>query len=191
MRTQILSLIVISLFLVAGCNPASKFYVSPSGNDSHPGTREKPFATIEKAREAVHSVWQSKQHADIKVYLDGGVYRLEEPIIFKPEDSGREDYQVIYKAMEGEKPIISGGVQINNWEQSEPGLWSAKVPTIKGDPLIFRELFIDGDRAQRARHPDQGYLRIAKVGEDNRTNFFYREGDFPLPENSREVELVL
>jgi hypothetical protein len=152
---------------------------------------EKPFASVDKAREAVRSVLQSKQHADIRVHLDGGIYQLGEPIIFKPEDSGRDNFQVIYKAMEGEKPIISGGVQIDNWEQSEHGLWHAKVPEINGKSLIFRELFIDGDRAQRARHPDQGYLRVAKVGEDNRTNFFYREGDFPLPENSREVELVL
>jgi hypothetical protein len=191
MKTQCLLFIVISLFLAAGCNQESEYYVSPSGNDSYPGTREKPFATIQKATEAVRSVLQSKQHADITVYLDGGVYHVEEPIIFKPEDSGRDGIQVIYKAMPGEKPVFSGGVQINNWEQSERGLWVAKVPAIKDKPWIFRELFIDGDRAQRARHPDQGYLRVAKVGEDNRTNFFYREGDFPLPENSREVELVL
>jgi len=191
MKTQSLLLIVISLLLAAGCNQGSEYYVSPSGNDTNPGTREKPFASIEKAKEAVRSVWQSKQHADIKVYLDGGVYRLEEPIIFKPEDSGRENFQVIYKAMEGEKPIISGGMQINSWEQNEQGFWTAKVPPVNERPWIFRELFIDGKRARRARHPDQGYLRVAKVGEDNRTNFFFNQGDFPLPENSREVELVL
>ncbi len=78
--------------------------------------------------------------------------------------------------MEGEKPIISGGIQINNWEQSEAGLWMATVPKVKGKFLIFRELFVNGERAQRARHPDQGYLRVAKVGEDNRTNFFFRKG---------------
>jgi len=191
MKTQSLLLIVISLLLAASCNQGSEYYVSPSGNDTNPGTREKPFATIEKAKEAVRSVWQSKQLADIKVYLDGGVYRLEEPILFKPEDSGRDNFQVIYKAMEGEKPIISGGVQINSWEQREGGKWVAEVPPLSAKPWIFRELFIDGKRARRARHPDQEYLRVAKVGKDNRTNFFFNQGDFPLPENSREVELVL
>ncbi len=191
MKTHFLLFIVVSVFLTASCNQESEYYVSPSGNDLHPGTREKPFATIQKATEAVRYVLQSRQHADITVYLDGGVYQLEEPINFKPEDSGRDDFQVIYKAIEGEKPIISGGVQFNNWEESEPGLWVAKVPPVKGKSLIFRELFVDGDRARRARHPDQGYLLVAKVGEDKRTNFFFKQGDFPMPENSREIELVL
>jgi len=191
MRTLSLLIIVISLFLLAGCNPASEFYVSQSGKDSNPGTREAPFASLEKAKNAVRTQLQSKQRADITVYLDGGVYQVEEPIVFKQEDSGREGFQVIYEAMEGEEPIISGGIQIKSWEQVEPGLWMAKVPEVKGNSLIFRELFINGKRAKRARHPDQGYLRVAKVGEDNRTNFFYRTGDFPMPENSQEVELVL
>jgi hypothetical protein len=116
---------------------------------------------------------------------------VEGPITFKPEDSGKGNFKVIYKAMKGEKPIISGGVQIKNWEQNKTGIWVAKVPPVNDRSWIFRELFIDGKRAWRARHPDQGYLRVAKVGEDKRTNFFFHPGDFPLPGNSREVELVL
>ncbi len=191
MKTQVLLSIVISLFLAASCNQKSEFYVSPSGDDLHPGTRGKPFATIKKATEAVRSVLLSKQYADITVYIDGGIYQSGEPFIFKPEDSGRDGFQVIYKAMPGQKPVISGGVQINNWEKNEQDFWVANVPAIKGKPWIFRELFIDGKRARRARHPNKGYLHVAKVGADNRTNFFFSQGDFPLPENSREVELVL
>ncbi|KPL11778.1 MAG: hypothetical protein AMS26_19535 [Bacteroides sp. SM23_62] len=191
MKTQFLFFIVLSILLSASCHQASEFFVSPSGNDSNPGTREMPFATVEKAKKAVRSAMLTKQHADMTVYLDGGVYQLGEPIIFKPEDSGENDFQVTYKAMEGEKPIISGGVQINDWKQNETGLWVAKVTPVNERSWIFRELFIDGKRARRARHPDQGYLRVAKAGEDNRTNFFFNPGDFPLPENSREVELVL
>jgi hypothetical protein len=191
MRTSSLLFVVISLFLATGCNQEPGFYVSPAGSDSNPGTREKPFATIEKAKEAVRSAGQSGQLADITVYLDGGVYQVEESIAFKPEDSGKDSFQVIYKAMEGEKPILSGGLQITDWEQNEQDFWVAKVPPVNDRPWIFRELFIDGNRARRARHPDQGYLHVDKVGEDNRTNFFFKPGDFPLPENSGEVELVL
>jgi len=191
MKTHYIILIVIGLFIAASCNRESGYYVSPSGSDSDPGTREKPFGTLQKAVEIVRSDLQLKQPADITVYLHGGVYQLEEPVIFKPEDSGRDNFQVIYKAMPGEKPIISGGVQVENWEQGERGVWVAKVPQAEGIPWIFRELFIEGKRAQRARHPDQGYLRVAKVGNDNRTNFFFNRGDFPLPQISREVELIL
>lgn len=181
MKTQFVISIVIGLFMATSCNQESGYYVSTSGNDSDPGTREKPFATLQKAVEVVRSDLQSKQPSDITVYLHGGVYQLEEPVIFKPEDSGRDNFQVIYKAMPGEEPIMSGGVQVNNWEQNEQGVWISEVPQAEGMPWIFRELFIEGKRAQRARHPDQGYLRVAKVGNDNRTNFFFNRGDFPLP----------
>ena len=191
MKTQFFFFVVFSILFSAGCNRGSEFYVSPSGNDDYPGNREKPFATIERAKEVVRSILNSGQRADITEYIDGGVYQVGEPIIFKPEDSGKDDFRVIYIAMEGEKPIISGGVQIKDWEQNEKGFWTAKVPLVNNRSWIFRELFIDGKRAWRARHPDQGYLRVAKVGEDKRTNFFFNPGDFPLPENSREVELVL
>ena len=189
MRTQVLFLIVISILFSAGCSQVTEFYVSPAGNDNFPGTREKPFATLERAKESVRSILNSGQKADLMVYLDGGTYRVDAPILFKPEDSGIEK-QVIFKAMEGEKPVVSGGKQITEWEQNEDGLWTANVPSVNGEPWFFRELFIDGERARRARHPNQGYLRVAKAGEDNRTNFFFHPGDFPLPEKTREVELV-
>jgi hypothetical protein len=55
----------------------------------------------------------------------------------------------------------------------------------------FSELFIDGKRATRARFPNEGYLHVKKVGADRRTNFFFEKGDFPIPENVKDVELVL
>ncbi len=190
MRTKFYCFIALSILFAAGCNQVSEFYVSPGGDDAYPGTREKPFATIEKATEAVRSISKSGQQADITVYLDSGIYRVGDPIIFKPEDSGKDDFMVTYKAVEGEKPIISGGKQITDWEQYENGIWIASVPSVNDRPWNFRELFIDGERALRARHPNQGYLRVAKEGEDNRTNFFFNPGDFPFPYESQEIELV-
>ncbi len=184
-------LIALCLLTAAGCHPTSVFYVSPDGNDGNPGTRGRPFATMEKAAEAVRALLSSGQPGDVTVYLDGGTYRLDGPIVFKPEDSGREDFMVRYRAMEGEQPLVSGGMPVDEWEQGAQGLWMAKIPAAGGKPWIFRELFIDGARASRARHPDQGYLRVARIGMDRRTNFFFHPGDFPLPSNASEVELVL
>ncbi len=191
MLSRFIRLIILSLFLVFSCTQKSAFYVSPLGDDFHPGTPKKPFATIKKATEAVRRILNQKQQQDITVYLEGGVYQIREPIILKPGDSGEADFQVIYEAIPGEKPIISGGLQINGWEKNEQGLWVANVPSVDGKPWKFRELFINDKRAQRARHPNKDYLRVAKIGEDNRTNFFYNPGDFPLPENPDEVELIL
>jgi len=188
---RILFLSVLILFHVLGCIQKPAFYVSPKGNDLNPGTKAKPFATIQRATEAVRALLKQKQPADITIYLEGGVYPVQEPIILGPEDSGKEDFQVTYAAKPGENPLISGGMQLKGWEQKEKDLWIAKVPSIKGKPWIFRELFINDKRAQRARHPNTEYLRVAEIGDDNRTNFFFNAGDVPLPENPGEVELVL
>jgi hypothetical protein len=191
MKTLYLYVILFCGLITAACHQASVFYVSPSGDDTGPGTRTRPFVTLARAGEAVRAARLSGQERDLVVYLDGGIYRLEEPLVLHPEDGGKGPFRVTYKAMEGERPILSGGVPITAWEQGEQGLWVARVPPSGGRPWIFRELFIDGNRASRARHPDQGYLRAASVGADRRTNFFFQPGDFPMPGNTSEVELVL
>jgi hypothetical protein len=38
---------------------AADFVVSPAGNDAHAGTKEKPFATFERAREAIREAKES------------------------------------------------------------------------------------------------------------------------------------
>ena len=50
------------------------FYVAPGGSDANPGTEAKPFATIEKARQAVRAV-NKDMTGDIVVVLRGGTYR--------------------------------------------------------------------------------------------------------------------
>ena len=134
------------ILMAAGCRNQSEFYVSPTGNDANPGTKGRPFATLEEATRAVRSAWLSGQQTDVTVYLDGGIYPLAEPVVIRPEVSGRNGVRVTYRAMEGERPILSGGAQIEGWEKGKKGLWVAEVPQVHGQPWIFRELFIDGKR---------------------------------------------
>ena len=43
----------VSMALIAGPGAfAAEFHVAPDGNDANPGTADKPFATIAKARDA-------------------------------------------------------------------------------------------------------------------------------------------
>lgn len=180
---------VLLLFLKGNCLAQAGYYVSPAGNDRNTGTREKPFKTIGKAQQAVRAALAAGPKEDITVWLGGGTYWLTESLQFGPEDSGPEGFEVRYQAVAGEKPVISGGKQIRNWKKSPEGLWVAPIDR-KFLP-DFRELFIDGKRAVRARHPNADYLRVAAVGEDRRTNFRFNAGDFPAPANPREVEVVM
>ena len=121
------------------------YHVSPSGSDSNSGTESEPFATIEKARDAVRSA-NHAMTGDIIVLLRGGTYRTEKPIIFEPGDSGTNGFRVIYRSCPGEEAVISGGQRVTNWQPAQDGLWQASV-AVSG----IRQLYVNGKRAERAR----------------------------------------
>ena len=87
------------------CAEELKYYVSPEGNDSWSGnTIEKPFATIQKARDVIRSA--KKGENPVTVYLRGGKYHLSEPIIFTLDDSGTESSPITYTAYSCEEPVL-------------------------------------------------------------------------------------
>ena len=67
-----------------GANAPVQYFVSPTGNDGHAGTKQKPFASIAKARDAVRDKTKGGQASDIVVYLQGGTHELAEPLVLQP-----------------------------------------------------------------------------------------------------------
>lgn len=155
-----------AVFLTAASASALDFYVSPLGSDKNPGTKAKPFQTIAHARDRVAKI-NSKMTGDIVVYLGGGTYQISESVVFDANDSGSNGHKVIYKAAAGQTPIVSGGKAIKNWEihDKEKNIYKAAV-----GGLEFRQIYVNGVRGVRARHPNQtnevtleGYLGGAGV----------------------------
>ena len=168
---------------------AVDFYVSPNGNDKNPGTREKPFVTIEQAKQAVLNSVQNNKDNNFYIWLADGFYEIKSPLVFNAPELGNLDIEITVKALEEANPVISGGIVLKGWEKKENGIWVADLPgTYKNSNP--RELFIEGIRGIRARSPNEGYLRVKQVGEDRHTNFFFNEGEFPIPEKKEEVELI-
>ncbi|MEU6261300.1 RICIN domain-containing protein [Streptomyces sp. NPDC047043] len=132
--------------------PDTTFYVDPSGGSDHnPGTRvSKPFKTIQRARAAVRAV-NSHMSGDITVYLRGGTYRLSKPVRFSTRDSGTNGHDVIWKAYGSETPVVTSGKRITGWTPAGQGQYKASVGS-----LDFRQLYVDGVDATRARYPDIG-----------------------------------
>lgn len=163
-------------------------YVSPKGNNQFPGTREKPIQSILLAKQMAYQYLQSSQNEKLTVWLSEGIYSITEPMVFEPFESKLNHASLLFKALPGAKPIISGGLQISNWSKRQDGLWECNLPDmgIQG----VRELFVNGKRATRARFPNNDFLRVKKAGEDKRTNFYFEKGDFPIPSKSQHVELV-
>jgi hypothetical protein len=100
MRTLIPAILI---FTLAPVVHAADFHVAPNGNDANPGTAEKPFATLEKARDA------RRGQGGGTVWLDAGTYSQDKMFLLGTEDSGTPDAPVVYRAKEGADVRISGG----------------------------------------------------------------------------------
>jgi len=91
---------------------AARFYVAPGGNDRNPGTKARPFATLEAAREAVGRL--KAQHGlpkgGVTVYLRGGTYLRERGFVLLPGDGGAPGAPVTYRSHGKELVRLMGGV---------------------------------------------------------------------------------
>ncbi len=134
----------------------ANLYVATSGLDSNPGTSAAPFATLKRARDAVRAKIAAGLDTDILVLVRGGVYTVTETLVFGPLDSGTRGHSITYAAALGERVILSGGRRILGWQQGPNGVWTAEVPEVKTHDWYFRQLFINGARATRARTPNAG-----------------------------------
>ncbi|MFD8725004.1 hypothetical protein ACFV2H_45435 [Streptomyces sp. NPDC059629] len=130
----------------------TSFYVDPvGGSDSNSGTSPATaFRTIQAAKAAVRAV-NANMSDDIVVNLRGGIYPLTGPISFGTSDSGTNGHTVVYQAYNGETPVVTGGKAITGWSAAANGEYKASVGS-----LNFRQLYVNGVRATRARYPDLG-----------------------------------
>ncbi|MFE9453939.1 RICIN domain-containing protein [Streptomyces sp. NPDC006739] len=130
----------------------TNFYVDPvNGNDSNAGTSTAAaFKTIQAAQAAVRAV-NGNMAGDIVVNLRGGTYPLTASISFGSGDSGTNGHTVVYQAYNGETPVITSGRAITGWASATNGEYKAPVGT-----LDFRQMYVNGVRATRARYPDVG-----------------------------------
>ncbi|OOG77882.1 right-handed parallel beta-helix repeat-containing protein [Algoriphagus sp. A40] len=169
---------------------AQEIFVSPSGNDSNDGTKKLPLKTISSAQAMALNLLESGKESEVTVWLTGGIYPISEPLVFESSNTGIGNGNLVFKAQKGESPVISGGVEIAGWSKNAEGFWEANLPEALEEMDDYRELFIGGERAIRARFPNVGFLHVKKAGADRRTNFFFEKDDFPIPGNLEGLELV-
>ncbi len=180
------------------------FFVATNGNDAWSGqltaanrpATDGPFASLPRALAAAREfrAGQGSQTDAAIIWVHGGTYFLTAPLTLKPEDS---NLKLVAYPKEG--PVISGGRQLMSWKEvtvAGKKLWATEIPEVREGKWFFRELWVNGERRVRARHPNQGYLVIEdlpdKVAEwtKGHTRFQFRGSDLKAWPSVTNAEVV-
>jgi hypothetical protein len=150
-KLLLLTIFVLSL-LVATNAFSETYYVSENdGNDSNPGTAEKPFKTIQKAADVMK--------AGDTCMIAEGVYR--ETIQLKT--SGKSGQEIVFMAMDDEEVILSGTEVITaNWvgyfdynrTWTDEGEKTFQTQGIRGKKN-YTQLFVDGELMTKVDGPEK------------------------------------
>ena len=142
--------VVILMSLSAPCL-AMELYVAGDGRDSNPGTKGRPVATFMRARDAMRGMKRPLKEP-VTVYVRGGTYYLNKPLVLTAEDSGGRQAPVRFVAYKNEKPVLSGGKLLKlEWTPHKNGVMKASVPA---EVKLIDELFVNGKRQHMARFPN-------------------------------------
>lgn len=159
------------------------FHVAANGSDQHPGTAEQPFKTLARAVAAARTARASTESASkqVVILVRGGTHYLAEPLLLDARDAN-----TVFRAAPGEVPVISGGRPVIGWRPDVLGRWKAKV-----DLLDFRQLYVNGKRAARARGdcPND----VIRYGDlefiDAKAGFLFPDGAMANWRNQQNIEL--
>ncbi len=123
------------------------FYISTKGNDNWSGrllepnsdNSDGPLATLDGARIKLREHIKNGLSAPLTVLIRGGEYILDSTTVFGPEDSGKSEYPIYYRAYPNETPVFTGGKKLDNWEKcnddpqgvsdkAKDNLWFCEIP---------------------------------------------------------------
>ncbi|MCX6910334.1 MAG: right-handed parallel beta-helix repeat-containing protein [Verrucomicrobia bacterium] len=130
------------------CGQAREIFVDQkhaAAADTNPGTEAKPFATLERARDAAREL---KSRDAVTVFVRRGTYALSQTLKLDARDSG-----VLWRAYKNEKPVLIGGKTVGGFEPWKGDILKANV-SAQGVTNFFRQLFFDGKRMHLARYPN-------------------------------------
>ena len=170
---------------------AAEVFVAPDGDDSADGSRDRPFQTLARARDAVRARKADGVQGAIGVRVLPGEYPMTDSLTLTAEDSGREGAPVVYRAEEMGRATLYGGRRIGGFEPVTDEAILARLPEgVRGKvwqtdlraqgiddfaPLRVRggigqqphtptlELFFDGQPMTLARWPNKGFVGIREL----------------------------
>ena len=139
---------------------AATYFVAPTGSDENPGTRGKPFASLQKANTLLAP-------GDV-VYIRGGTYKMKEkdiarfdgifafPVVF--DRSGTRERPIRYLAYEDEEPVF-------NFSDVKPKDYRVYAFAVTGSWLEFKGITITGVQVTILTHTQS--ISIYNMGSYN------------------------
>jgi lysophospholipase L1-like esterase len=165
-------------------------HVRPDGDSAGLGTADKPFATVEQARDAIRAAKAAGPlTGGAEVILHGGHYVPSASIAFSAEDSGLAGSPVVYTVAPDEGVSISGAQLIRPTAFrliSDTAMRARLEPAAQGQvlcadlnvlgitkptqppdsfrlPFAVPELFFNGKRMPLACWPNEGWATIKAI----------------------------
>ena len=153
MRRLILCMIICCV--TATGLPARDYYVSPDGSDDNAGSKQAPFATLVRARDAIRDAKVAGREG-INVILTDGIHLLDDSFVLEPQDSGSAKAPIVYKAENEGRVIISGATLLKGlrWQRHEGDILKAKVPDGILRSCKFDAVTVGDRKLHMARFPN-------------------------------------
>ena len=205
---------LVYVFLVSVCllsiisinSHAADIWVATNGNDNNTGAKDNPKQTIAAALRQARELRRLNDPSvagGIHIIIEDGKYVLDEPLFIRSEDSGTATSPTIIENSPGTKPVISGGISIINWKkitahiaglpkEAQGNIWQASAPQTAGNILLFRQLWVNGEKAIRAResNTDESMSRILSIDKQKQEIWI----NIPvggLPKDPAQMEMVI
>lgn len=178
---------------IAAVDPSIEFFVAPNGSDASPGTKDQPFATLARARDAVRALkTNGAPVGGVAITIQPGEVQVTEPFVLTAEDSGTETSPIVYRAEEPGTAVLYGGARLHGFSLVDDPVILARLPEesrgkvyqcdlkaqgitdypqlkVRGHaqppspPTL--ELYFDGRPMPLARWPNEGFVGIKRLLE--------------------------
>ncbi|WP_423128762.1 right-handed parallel beta-helix repeat-containing protein [Gaoshiqia sp. Z1-71] len=161
----------------------TEIFISPKGNDNHPGTVNAPLKSLEKAKQLARFILNETSGSTVIISVGHGMYPLEQAVVFSCEDFGDETNRIIVKASENAKPVFTGSRRLSEWEvlkdkskcemlpaEAKNNIFVTDLKRIGildyGNPIEpgnRPELFCNGQLQSLSRWPNHGFAKAGLV----------------------------
>ena len=144
-------IVIVALFLAQPLW-AREIFVATDGSDANPGTKRKPFATLEQARDEVRKSRKNGKlpKGGVVISLRAGDYVRTNTLELTAGDSGTPESPVVWQAAQNEKVRLLGGRKLEGFKAVK-------------DPVVLARL--DGTARSHVMQMDLRTLGTVEFGE--------------------------